>query len=169
MRRSCSACRTARCRTGWRGDPCPAGRRWPTRTTTTPWTIGSGRTWPLRVEDHGISDGDRAGCGDGSIDAEAGLALLADRAQDRGVSCAGGGIDVDHDAALIALVDAHAQRADLDRGADPGVLGIRGAAGGIDEDIGAESLDGEVAADESAEAGLALLADRAQDQPGAPD
>ena len=84
-------------------------------------------------------------------DAGARRALLRDRAQDGGIALVGVRVDVDHRAALVALVDAHLQLTDAQHRSDPRVLREGGVAGRLDEQVGPEAADVDRAADELAD------------------
>src|SRR4051812_7809519 len=97
-----------------------------TRTTTSRWRgprCHERSGLAPAVHPHLIPDGDPSRLDSRAVDAQAGLALRRDRAQDRGISPGRGRVDGDDGASLVAGVDPQPQVADAQHSADPRVLG----------------------------------------------
>ena len=62
---------------------------------------------PVGLDDDWGTDGDSARLDRRAVDTKAELALIGDRAQDRRIAPRRHRIDVDHDASLVAPIDAH--------------------------------------------------------------
>src|SRR5262249_33524062 len=106
-----------------------------------------------RLDEHGIVHRDAARFHGGPVDAETTLTISGHRAQDLRVALRRHGVDRDDDAAPIALVHTHAQRADAQDAAEPSVLRERLLVRRLHEDVRSKALDLERDADRLAEAG----------------
>src|SRR5215218_10362572 len=95
------------------------------------------------LDDHRVADRQTAGTDGRAVHAEARLALLGDRPEHPRVAVRALRVHVDHDAALVALVDPHGAAADPQDRPDPRVLGERPgqARGLLHGDVGAEPGD----------------------------
>ena len=111
-----------------------------------------------RFEENRIAEGERAWFDGGGVEAEAGVALLGDGAEDgrMGGGLGMGGVDVDHHAALVAFVEAKAESPDAEDRAAPGVFGEGMGVGRVDQDIGTKAKSSERSAGGVGEAGDAL-------------
>src|SRR5665213_2749960 len=119
------------------------------------WVVQPTRSKPRRsrLERYGIADRDPAGRHRRPVHPNAGLAVTTERTQDRRAALGRLRVNVDHDATLVSLVDAHPHVADTQYRADPCVLRAGRVVGRLDDEIGTEPQGIQLGTDSCTEVG----------------
>src|SRR6185437_7041292 len=146
----------------WSADLADVRRQRPRITASPTRSAGARRSrsgppdrLALTFDRYGITDGDPTWRHRRPVHTKACLAVATQGAQDRWISLSRPGVNVDHDAALISLVDTHAHVANPQHPADPCVLREGRVVDRLDYEIGTEPHGVEIVAN-----GLTEIGDR---------